>query len=69
MLKLNGYGGRKAKVNEKSQCFKGVGNFSYVNMSEQMGILGEFSVRLAADQHRPIIFNRKGHKKDTEAVC
>ena len=28
MLKLNGYGGRKAKVNEKSQCFKGVGNFS-----------------------------------------
>ena len=23
MLKLNGYGGRKAKVNEKSQCFKG----------------------------------------------
>lgn len=23
MLKLNGYGGRQAKVNEKSQCFKG----------------------------------------------
>ena len=23
MLKLNGYGGRKAKVNEKNQCFKG----------------------------------------------
>ncbi len=23
MLKLNGYGGRNAKVNEKSQCFKG----------------------------------------------
>ncbi|PDP80995.1 hypothetical protein CLI72_07385 [Porphyromonas gingivalis] len=23
MLKLNGYGGRQAKVNEKRQCFKG----------------------------------------------
>ena len=23
MLKVNGYGGRQAKVNEKSQCFKG----------------------------------------------
>ena len=22
-LKVNGYGGRQAKVNEKSQCFKG----------------------------------------------
>ena len=33
VLKLNGYGGRQAKVNEKSQCFKGQealeSNFSY----------------------------------------
>ena len=28
MLKLNGYGGPQAKVNGKSQRFKGVGNFS-----------------------------------------
>ena len=30
MLKVNEYGGeRQAKGNEKRQCFKGVGNFSY----------------------------------------
>ena len=33
VLKVNGYGGRQAKVNEKSQCFKGwetlESNFSY----------------------------------------
>ena len=28
VLKLNGYGGPQAKVNGKSQRFKGVGNFS-----------------------------------------
>ena len=28
VLKVNGYGGRQAKGNEKRQCFKGVGNFS-----------------------------------------
>ena len=28
VLKVNEYGGRQAKVNEKRQCFKGGGNFS-----------------------------------------
>ena len=32
VLKLNGYGGRQAKVNEKSLCFKGWETLVYNNI-------------------------------------
>jgi|GEM_PF-1662488 len=40
VLKLNGYGGPQAKVNGKSQRFKGVGNFS------KLGLPGDRKIAL-----------------------